>query len=69
MSRQPSDATLLRQAKSELRDMTRQRDALRAETFELRTRTNRAEQELAEWKQRFDLLLKRTPEEEGRTNG
>lgn len=61
MSRKPSDATLLRAARAELRDARRQRDALKAEAYELRTRANKAEQELAEWKARFDKLLERSP--------
>lgn len=64
MSRAPSEATQLRNAKSALketqtllRQAEQQRDAYRA-------RATKAEQELAEWKQRFDLLLQTTAKKE-----
>jgi len=62
VSRPPSAETQLRTAKSELKE---QRAALSAQaeaTAIWRGRATKAEQEVAEWKARFDLLLKRTPE-------
>ncbi len=62
MSRLPSIETQLRTAKAELKE---QRAALKtqAEAAAIwRGRATKAEQEVAEWKTRFDLLLKRTPE-------
>jgi hypothetical protein len=59
MGRVASDTTLLRAAKAELArekiayaDAAAQRDAYRA-------RATKAEQEVAEWKARFDILLRR----------
>jgi phage shock protein A len=60
--REPSPATEirnLRRALAQTRDgaarAVSERDAFRA-------RATKAEQEVAEWKRRFDLLLARTPE-------
>jgi hypothetical protein len=59
MPREASDATLLRNARADIR-------RLKAELFQSRDTATRAilrgralENELAEWKERFDLLLKR----------
>ena len=59
MGRIASDATMLRAAKAELvlvkkvsAETVTQRDAYRA-------RATKAEQDVAEWKLRFDLLLRR----------
>lgn len=61
MSKAPSDATLLRQAKSKLSDMERQFNTKKAEAEAYRVRATKAEQEVAEWKKRFDILLAREP--------
>lgn len=60
MAREASDATKLRHATRELNEM---RGWLRDEkqlANEYRARATKAEQEVAEWKRRFDLLLERT---------
>lgn len=61
MGRIASDATLLRAARADLareklacKDASAQRDAYR-------TRATKAEQEVTEWKTRFDILLRREP--------
>lgn len=57
MSKPPSEATLLRQARSELRQMTTR--AQRAEcmlTLE-KQRADKAEAECRQWQTRFDQLL------------
>lgn len=59
MSRLPSEATQLRAAKSEIRSIEKALDQSRALTRELNARAIKAEQELAEWKTRFDILLRR----------
>lgn len=59
MSRQPSEATQLRAAKSEIRSLEKALDQSRALTRELNARATKAEQEAAEWKTRFDILLRR----------
>ena len=58
MSRAPSDATLLRTAKAEIKALVlllRSAEGAR-ETY--RVRASKAEQECVEWKARFDLLLR-----------
>lgn len=69
MGRVPSTETQLRNLKRELsreidraNGFARDRDAYRA-------RATRAEQEVAEWKNRFDALLMRTPTESARPEG
>lgn len=61
VGRQASDKTLLA---SERRLVKRLREEMRQVQMSLthyRGRATQAEQELAEWKQRFDKLLERTP--------
>lgn len=61
MSRSPSDKTLLaseRRISKELREQLRQASI---DVSIYRGRAQKAEQELAEWKARFDKLLERTP--------
>lgn len=63
MSKAPSEATQIRTLKRQLLDTEKCLGAIRTEASNYRTRATKAEQELAEWKQRFDLLLSRTPEQ------
>lgn len=62
MSKLPSEATQIRSLKRQLAEAERESKARAAETATYRARATKAEQELKEWKDRFDLLLRRTPE-------
>lgn len=64
MSRMPSEATQLRTAKSEIRSLEKALDQSRALTRELNARATKAEKESAEWKERFDILLRRDQSKE-----
>ena len=57
MSRLPSEKTQLASARREIRFLTQQRETVKAEREHYRVRATKAEQELAEWKARFDKLL------------
>lgn len=59
--RKPSDATLLRQAKSRVKDLERQLVLVKDELTRYRGRATKAEIEAADWRKRFDLLLARDP--------
>jgi len=59
MPRAISDATALRQAKSDLVRCVKDYDAMRLDRDKYRSRAAKAEQEAAEWKARFDILLRR----------
>jgi hypothetical protein len=62
VSKKPSVETELKTVKRMLRDMT-ERETRAVNTCELyRQRATKAEQEAAEWRRRFDLLLARTPQ-------
>jgi hypothetical protein len=58
MSKPPSDATLLRAAKRELRVLRENFLANKRLLDHYRARASTAEAEVAEWKARFDQLLK-----------
>lgn len=59
MPRQPSDSTLLKRAKSDLRRWKlRWQEAMTDRNVAI-ARAEHAEKELAEWKARFDILLRR----------
>jgi hypothetical protein len=60
--RKPSVETQLRLTRSELKRSMVDRLNLTNEVAGYRRRATKAEQECAEWKARFDLLLARTPE-------
>jgi uncharacterized coiled-coil DUF342 family protein len=62
MPRKGSDATELRETKRALRIWQRDCDEVRAERNRLADRLRATYAELAEWKARFDELLKRVPE-------
>jgi predicted nucleic acid-binding Zn-ribbon protein len=64
MSRKASDTTLLRAARSELREQQRQINTMRIELAHYRGRASKAESEEADWRKRFDILLERTPKEQ-----
>ena len=59
MGRIASDATLLRNVKSELSKMQTKCAEWRASSDAFCIRATKAEQESAEWKARFDILLRR----------
>lgn len=57
MSRKPSEATQLATAKRELKRLGVELAQYRSELLKYRTRATQAEQQTAEWKERFDKLL------------
>lgn len=59
MAREASDATKLRNAVRELNEMRGRVHDEKQLGNEYRDRATKAEQEAAEWKRRFDLLLER----------
>jgi len=59
MSRKPSDATLLRQAKSDVKRWKQRWETAMTERNLAMKRAAQAEQEATEWKARFDTLLRR----------
>lgn len=61
MSRKPSAETLLRTERRRNNDLRAERDALKANGQVYLSRLVKAEQEAAEWKRRFDALLKIVP--------
>jgi hypothetical protein len=63
MAKAPSIETQLKTARAELRKL--HIDLLREQqqVAHYRARTMKAEQEVAEWKQRFDILLRRDQEQ------
>lgn len=61
MSKQPSEATLLRQARSEIRQLEKELKEARSQAVTYRTRATKAETEASEWRTRFDILLRRDP--------
>jgi len=63
MPREASDATKLANAGRQIRDLERIEKNLMAERNAWRKRAEVAEAAVAEWKQRFDKLLDRTPQE------
>lgn len=69
MSRKPSPETQLRSARTELKQALADRARALTMCQDFRTRATKAEQECAEWKARFDLLLKRTPEQQMTVTG
>lgn len=60
MARTPSPATELRNLKSRLKLEEAAYSSLSKERDVYRTRATKAEQEAAEWKRRFDLLLEKS---------
>lgn len=61
MSKAPSLETKVKTLQREVKRLTVELGSVRASAAEYRSRTNRAEGEVSEWKKRFDLLLKREP--------
>tara|TARA_R110000868_G_C10495398_1_gene730601 strand:+ start:334 stop:528 length:195 start_codon:yes stop_codon:yes gene_type:complete len=59
MGRIASDATLLRSAKAELALVNKRFSEATLQRDSYRTRASKAELEAAEWKARFDILLRR----------
>ena len=59
MGKIASDATLLRRFKAESNSLKDTLAAMRVERDTFRARATKAEQEVAEWKARFDILLRR----------
>ena len=61
MSKQPSEKTQLASERRHNKRLLGEMHAVVRERDSYRIRATKAEQELAEWKKRFDLLLARTP--------
>ena len=59
MGRIASDATTLRSVKAELARLMKEFSPMRVERDRFRARAIKAEQDAAEWKARFDILLRR----------
>ena len=59
MSKLPSDATQLRSLKSEFNHPNRECASARQYRDMYRARAIKAEQDVAQWKERFDILLRR----------
>jgi len=61
MSRAPSEATKIRNLTRMLRNREVELQAVKQQREAYRLRATKAEQEAAEWKRRFDILLSREP--------
>ena len=61
MSKPASAETLMRSTKRELNSLRTENLQLRKERGYQTMRADKAEKELAEWKARFDILLRREP--------
>ena len=61
MARTASPETQLLRLKSEYSKLLDQLDAAQQRGMQYRERATKAEQDVAEWKARFDALLHRTP--------
>ena len=61
MSKKPSAETELKTTKRQLKDILNERDRYRIEANQLRQFLFQANEQIEEWKRRFDLLLARTP--------
>lgn len=61
MSRPQSDATQITSLRRQLREAERDMRTVESQRDVYRTRATKAEQEAAEWKARFDILLSRDP--------
>lgn len=62
MPKKPSDATLVRQLRSKVRILEQQLVAARDQTSQYRARATQAETAAADWRTRFDILLRRDPQ-------
>jgi Tfp pilus assembly protein PilO len=65
MSRLPSEATQLRTARAEIKRLEAQLIEYKRAFENTRMRAVNAERERDEWKQRFDVLLRREPSTKG----
>jgi multidrug resistance efflux pump len=63
MAKAPSTETQLRTAKRRIAELEREVSGLSAQYATMRGRATKAEQEAAEWKARFDVLLRRDGKE------
>lgn len=61
MSKAPSEATQLRQAKARIKHLEKQFVAIKDQSDGYRMRATKAEQEAKDWRTRFDILLRREP--------
>lgn len=64
--RKTSAATMLRAVRRNLAETKGALELCRMRAEEYRARATRAEQEVTEWKERFDALLTRGPQSDGR---
>lgn len=73
MSRQASEATLLRNSRAEIKQLAAELFEARREATSALRKAEQFKQEVQEWKDRFDLLLRRDiaqgAAQEGKTNG
>jgi hypothetical protein len=65
MAKSPSVETQLRTAKADIRRLHIELNRAAQSVSDYRSRATKAEQEAAEWKQRFDLLLRRDEQKKG----
>ena len=65
MPREASAETKLRTAKADIRRLHIELNRANKSANEYRARAAKAEQEAAEWKQRFDILLRRDQQKKG----
>ncbi|MCR4297529.1 MAG: hypothetical protein NUV75_02065 [Gallionella sp.] len=59
MSKLPSEATQLRRLKSDHKLLKKEFYQVRVDRDAYRARATRMEQEVAQWRERFDILLRR----------
>jgi len=65
MAGSPSAETQLKIVRREYKRTIENLQATKKESDEYRARATKAEQEVAEWKRRFDLLLSKTQKDDG----
>jgi len=59
MSRQPSETTQLRNCKRDLKQALQDYYRVKRDSGIYKLRSERAEREILEWKERFDILLRK----------
>lgn len=65
MARPPSPETQLRTTRALIRGLEKELARARQQVTDYRARATKAEQESAEWKRRFDILLQRDEQKKG----
>lgn len=59
MAKAPSEATQIRNLKAQLKSVQLALESVAKERDQYRVRATKAEQEAAQWRERFDILLRR----------